>query len=116
MSALPPLLRPQWADRYVKLLAQEGRLVCLEFPTHKPIDSGGPPWALPPRVYAAHLPRPGKVLPYGEDGDLVESEIGEPSSNGLKCVEHFKPRRTHEIGTLEDGSIADWIGVWTHPS
>jgi methyl halide transferase len=115
LSALPPSLRPNWSKRYGELLAPDGLVVCLEFPTYKEPSSGGPPWALPPKIYAAHLPRPGKELPYAEDGELVESEIGEPSKNGLRRIAHFQPKRTHEIGYSKDGKVTDWISVWAHP-
>lgn len=62
----------------------------------------------------AHLPRPGKDLPYKEDGDLLESAIGEPIKGGLQRIEHFQPKRTHEIGYAEDGTVTDWISVWSH--
>jgi len=90
--------------------------VCLEFPTYKPPSTGGPPWALPPHIYTAHLPRPGEELLYGEDGELVESTLGEPSKNGLQCIAHFQPNRTHKIGYTEDGKVTDWISIWTHPN
>lgn len=108
-------MRPAWSRRCVELLAPEGRLVCLEFPTYKAPSTGGPPWALPPEVYKAHLKRPGEELPYSEDGELLISELKEPLRNGLKCIAHFQPRRTHEIGYSQDGAVTDWIGVWEHP-
>lgn len=109
-------MRPAWSNRFRELLAPEGRIVCLEFPTYKEPSTGGPPWALPPKIYMAHLPRPGKELPYTEDGELKESEIGEPSENGLRRIEHFQPKRTHAIGYSEDGKVTDWISIWAHPS
>jgi hypothetical protein len=115
LSALPPSMRPAWSRRMGELLAPEGRLVCLEFPTYKPASTGGPPWALPPKIYAAHLPRPGEELPYDEDGELLESKIGEPNSKGLHCIAHFQPKRTHDIGYSQDGTVTDRIGVWAHP-
>ncbi|KAH8602156.1 S-adenosyl-L-methionine-dependent methyltransferase [Bisporella sp. PMI_857] len=116
LSALPPSLRAGWASRNVELLAPEGRLVCLEFPTRKLPSTGGPPWALPPEVYMAHLPRPGKDLPYADDGEILEAKIGEPSVNGLNRLEHFQPQRTHEIGYSDDGKVTDWISIWAHPN
>ena len=89
--------------------------MCIEFPTYKPPSTGGPPWALPPKIYMAHLSRPGKELPYGEDGEILTSEIGDSSADGLQRVEHFQPKRTHEIGYSEDGKVTDWISVWAHP-
>jgi SAM-dependent methyltransferase len=115
LSALPPSLRPAWSARLCELLAPKGRLVCLEFPTYKPPSTGGPPWALPPQMYLAHLTRPGDILPYGEDGELLESKLKEPNKKGLQRIAHFQPQRTHEIGYSQDGKVTDWIGVWRHP-
>ena len=114
MSALPPVMRPAWSKRFVELLAPEGRVVCVEFPTYKPPSTGGPPWALPPKVYLAHLSRPGHKLPYGEDGELQESKLGEPSRIGLQRVEHFQPKRTHQIGYDAQGKVTDWVSFWGH--
>ncbi|PBP16007.1 thiol methyltransferase [Diplocarpon rosae] len=116
LSALPPTTRPAWSERVVELLAPEGRLVCIEFPTYKPPSSGGPPWALPPHVYLAHLSRPGEQVPYTEDGVLDESKLGNPSKTGLVRAEHFQPKRTHQIGYDVEGKVTDWVSIWTHPS
>jgi len=62
----------------------------------------------------AHLPRPGKDLPYTADGELLESEIGDMTERGLQRIEHFQPKRTHEIGYAENGTVTDWISVWSH--
>lgn len=107
-------MRPAWAKRESDLLAPGGRLVCLEFPTYKPPSSGGPPWALPPRIYEAHLPRPGQELAYGEDGELLEDKLGEPCKNGIERIAHFQPAKTHPIGYNAEGKVTDWIGVWSH--
>lgn len=109
-------MRPAWSKRYTELLSPEGRLVCLEFPTYKSPSAGGPPWALPPKVYMAHLPRPGEEIQYGEDGELLDTRLGKPSVNGLERLEHFQPEKTHEIGYDSDGKMTDWIGVWAHPN
>lgn len=114
LSALPPSLRPAWSKRFVELLAVDGRVVCIEFPTYKPPSTGGPPWALPPKVYMGHLPRPGEELSYSEDGDLQEQKLREPSKDGLKRIEHFQPKRTHEIGYNAEGRVTDWVSVWVH--
>ena len=114
LCALPPVMRPKWSKRYNELLSPEGRLVCLEFPTFKTPSAGGPPWALPPKIYEAHLPRPGEELSYGESGELLESKLGDPVSNGLQRIAHFQPKRTHEIGVNSEGKVTDWIGVWAH--
>ncbi|PBP17545.1 OTU-like cysteine protease [Diplocarpon rosae] len=116
LSALPPTTRPAWSGRIVELLAPEGRLVCIEFPTYKPPSTGGPPWALPPHVYLAHLSRPGEQVPYAEDGVLDESKLGEASKTGLVRAEHFQPKRTHQIGYDVEGKVTDWVSIWMHPS
>jgi hypothetical protein len=97
-----------------QLLSPEGRLVCVEFPTYKPPSTGGPPWALPPKIYTAHLPRPGQELPYDEEGNLLEDKLGEPTEDGLARIAHFQPKRTHQIGIGADGKVTDWVGVWKH--
>lgn len=116
LCALPPNMRPAWSKRQNELLAPQGRLVCLEFPTYKEPSTGGPPFGLPPKVYTAILPRPGVEMKYSDEGDLIETELGPPSEKGLKQIAHFKPKRTHQIGYAEDGTITDWIGVWVHPN
>ncbi|CZT45249.1 related to thiol methyltransferase [Rhynchosporium secalis] len=116
LSALPPVMRPAWSKRFVDLLAPEGRIVCVEFPTYRPPSTGGPPWALPPKVYLAHLARPGEELPYAEDGELQDSKLGESSKNGLVRVAHFQPERTHQIGYDAEGRVTDWVSVWMHSS
>ncbi|KAL3424648.1 thiol methyltransferase [Phlyctema vagabunda] len=116
LSAMPLSMRAAWSKRQNELLAPEGRLVCLEFPTYKPLSTGGPPFGLPPKIYTALLPRPGQELKYDDQGELLEAELGPPSSKGLKQIAHFKPKRTHEIGYAADGTITDWVGVWAHPN
>lgn len=69
-------------------------------------------WALPPKIYMAHLSRPGEELAYGEDGELLESKLGEPSKTRLHRIEHFQPKRTHEIGYDSEGKVTDWVSVW----
>jgi hypothetical protein len=87
-----------------------------EFPTTKDISTGGPPWALPPNVYKALLRHPGEELPYDDSGNLLESQLGDPSKTGLQQIAHFQPKRTHEfMGYNTPGNISDWIGVWIHP-
>ncbi|ESZ92363.1 hypothetical protein SBOR_7247 [Sclerotinia borealis F-4128] len=113
--ALPPVLRPAWSKRYHELLSPEGRLICLEFPTTKSPSLGGPPWAMPPRIYEGHLSRPGEVLPYTEEGCELEVEkLGPSHQNGLQRIAHFHPKRTNEGGYGEDGTINDFISVWSH--
>lgn len=89
--------------------------MCVEFPTYKPASTGGPPWALPPKIYMAHLPRPGEELPYDEVGDLLESQLGQPSAKGLQRIAHFQPKRTNKAGYSAEGKVTDWVSVWVHP-
>lgn len=89
--------------------------MCLEFPTYKPPSTGGPPWALPPKVYAGHLQRPGIELPYDEEKGLLEDQLEPPTQNGLKQLAHFQPERTHQIGYDSEGKVTDWISIWAHP-
>lgn len=105
-------MRPEWSKRFNELLTPDGRVVCLEFPTYKPASTGGPPWALPPKIYMAHLPRPGVEVSYGEDGELQEDRLPEPSKDALQRITHFQPERTHEIGYDAEGKVTDWISVW----
>lgn len=113
--ALPPVLRPAWSKRYHELLSTEGRLICLEYPTTKSPTLGGPPWAMPPKIYEGHLPRPGEVLPYNtENGELEAQKLSSPPQDGLKRIAHFHPKRTNRGGYDEDGNVNDWIGVWSH--
>jgi len=96
-----------------QLLAQDGRLVCLEYPTYKPHNTGGPPWALPPKVYFGHLPRPGQELPYDDEDGLSEEKLGPQEEEGLHRLAHFQPERTHDAG-VKDGKTTDWISIWVH--
>ena len=114
LSALPPSLRPTWAARMAQLLSPTGVLICIEWPSTKAPDSGGPPWALPPQVYEAHLPRPGKELKYGEDGTILVDKLGPEPKDGLLRTEHFHPKRTHKQGMSEGGTVTDWVGIWKH--
>ncbi|KAH8821087.1 thiol methyltransferase-like protein [Xylogone sp. PMI_703] len=116
LSALPPSLRPAWSKRFVELLAPQGRVVCIEFPTYKAPSTGGPPWGLPPKVYTGHLERPGEELPYDDEKGLLEDQLGPPTPSGLKRIAHFQPKRTHQIGYDEEGKVTDWLSVWAHPT
>ncbi|CAG8979066.1 hypothetical protein HYALB_00000195 [Hymenoscyphus albidus] len=116
LSALPPSLRAGWSARFKELLAPQGKIICVEFPTYKPHSTGGPPWALPPKVYLGHLSRPGQELPYDEETGLLESELKEPGKDRLERLEHFPPKRTHQIGYNADGKVTDWVSVWAHPN
>lgn len=113
--ALPPELRPKWAARQATLLAQEGRLVCLEFPLYKDPKIGGPPFGMNAEAYVAHLSRPGEELKYNEKGypEGTEEDFvkGRNVEKGLERVERWKPERTHKIG---EGT--DHVSVWKHVS
>lgn len=98
----------------VELLSPTGVLICGEWPSEKDLGAGGPPWPLPPQVYLNHLSRPGQELAYGEDGRFLEDKLGPVSKDGLKRIEHIRPKRTHPAGMTEDGRIHDWISVWKH--
>lgn len=92
-------------------------MICLEFPSAKPVSSGGPPYALPPAVYEGHLPRTGQHLAYDVDGNLDVSKAGEEAEDGLVRLAHIKPKRAHRVPGIavdEDGNILDWIGIWAH--
>ncbi|WYZ41822.1 hypothetical protein EsH8_V_000717 [Colletotrichum jinshuiense] len=118
LCALPPTARPLWATRTTSLLGPQGRLVCLEFPSGKPLSSPGPPWGLLPEVYLALLARPGEPLEFSrstEAGDETDVVVVPPfREDGLRRLELIKPARTHRAGTNEDGTVRDWIHVWSH--
>ncbi|KAJ4336713.1 hypothetical protein N0V95_008551 [Ascochyta clinopodiicola] len=112
LCALPPSLRPSWAKRISSLLSKNGSLICLEFPTHKPASSGGPPWSLPPTVHAELLKQPGKEISYDEGGVVVASDR-EEGPGALRRVAHYTPRRTHDAGVIK-GVVRDNVSVWRH--
>jgi hypothetical protein len=112
LCALPPALRPAWAARIAQLLAPTGTLICLEFPTHKPAASAGPPWSLPPTVHLELLKRPGEEIEYDEGGVVVASERSE-SEGALRRVAHYTPKRTHEVAVIK-GVVRDCVSVWVH--
>ncbi|KAJ4372910.1 hypothetical protein N0V83_003201 [Neocucurbitaria cava] len=120
LCALPPSLRPQWAARTVSLLRRpknsndEGTLICLEFPTHKPASSGGPPWSLPPIVHAELLKQPGQDISYGDKGVVTETSRPE-AKDGLARVAHYTPQRTHTVGVV-NGIVRDCVSIWRHKS
>ncbi|KAK3325265.1 S-adenosyl-L-methionine-dependent methyltransferase [Apodospora peruviana] len=118
--ALPPTDgRPKWAKRVASLLTPTtGRLVCLEWPLHKPASTGGPPWGVTAEAYAAHLARPGEVLTYDEkSGNLIsKTDCDNIAPGGLKRLVQIQPTRTHKIGYDPDtGNMIDFISVWGHP-
>lgn len=109
LCIFPPILRPKWSLRHSQLLSKDrsSRLVCVEFPTTKPPSLKGPPFGVAPKVYLGHLNRPGEQLPYDDEDDLLEHEMGPRAQDGLVRVAHWQPERTHAIG-----KDTDWISVW----
>lgn len=110
--ALPPVLRHRWAASVQRLLKPGGHLVCVEFPLTKPIDAGGPPWALRENIYSLHLKYPGIELAYDEHYNLLEEkseEVGKLHSKapGLVRVDRWKAEKTHDIGKGKD-----WVSIW----
>src|SRR5262245_7804723 len=91
-----------------------GRLICLEWPLHKPPSTNGPPWGLTPAVYEAALSHPGGSLLYAEDGSLLDNDLVAPSAGALKRLDRIKPARTHKAGIDEQGTVLDFISVWSH--
>ncbi|KAH7082809.1 S-adenosyl-L-methionine-dependent methyltransferase [Paraphoma chrysanthemicola] len=112
LCALPPDLRPRWAHRTASLLSPSGALVCLEFPTHKPAASAGPPWSLPPTVHVELLKRPGEDIKYNDTGVVVATDRPE-SAQALVRVAHYTPKRTIGPGVV-NGVVRDCVSVWRH--
>jgi hypothetical protein len=112
LCALPPNLRPLWAARTASLLATDGVLICLEFPTHKPAVSGGPPWSLPPLVHQELLKCPGQDLQYDPAGVVVATNRPE-AQDALVRIAHYTPARTHSVGVV-NGVVRDCVSVWRH--
>lgn len=80
-----------------QLLAIEGRLICVEFPSAKDPLIGGPPYALPPPVYTEHLAHPGMELPYDDKGHIREAVSGPSSADALTRLAHWQPIRTRKL-------------------
>lgn len=117
LCALPPEARPLWAKRTTGLLSHHAnsRLICLEFPIGKPMSEGGPPWGLWPETYEALLAAPGEEIKYEEDGSGIPCAAAatRPQVEALHRLCLVKPNRTHSSGTAEDGSVKDFISVWS---
>ncbi|KAK8116291.1 hypothetical protein PG984_012793 [Apiospora sp. TS-2023a] len=111
--ALPPSVRPAWAQRYRDLLAPNARLVCLEFPSTKSPEEPGPPWAMNPHTYVAHLGHPGEEVATDEHGGVLKDKVEPPREDGLMRLLHTKPPRTHAAG-YKDGQVVDCISIWCH--
>ncbi|PNY23664.1 thiol methyltransferase 2 [Tolypocladium capitatum] len=112
LCALPPEARPRWAKRVASLVHPKGRLVCLEFPSGKPLSEPGPPWGLSPEVYEALLTAPGEDIAYDADGNVMGTASPQPRDDALHRLSIIKPTRTHPAGTAEDGTVLDFISVW----
>ena len=99
-----------------ELIHHKGRLVCLEFPSGKPLSTEGPPWGVNPEVYEALLNNPGGEVAYAADGSgnlAEETAASKPHEDALHRLCIVKPARTHKAGTAEDGSVTDFISVWS---
>jgi hypothetical protein len=94
------------------LLAPDSVLVCLEFPTHKPAASAGPPWSLPPTVHQELLKNPGEDIMYDDKGVVVATDRKE-GDKALVRVAHWTPKRTHNIAVI-NGVVRDCVSVWRH--
>jgi len=95
-----------------QLLAEDGRLVCLEWPLPKAPNEQGPPWGLTPEIYEALLSRPGDEVAYLPDGNVDPAERGPPGPRALARLLRVKPSRTHQTGTDEQGEAHDRLSVW----
>lgn len=113
LCALPREARPRWSQRMTELLISDGRLVCLEFPTSKPMSEPGPAWGVSPELYEALLTAPGEDIAYHSDGTVDETPSPKPRTDALHRLSLIKPLRTHGDGTGNDGAILDFISVWS---
>ena len=110
LCALPPALRPKWAKRMSELLAEDGCLVCVEFPLQKEPRMGGPPHGLTKELYEELLGRPGRDVGYDEGGYVTPDRSGGGVAEGaLERVERWTAERTHAAG---QGS--DCVSIWRH--
>lgn len=128
LCALPPVLRPQWAERMSELLAPGGRLVCLEFPLGKDPLAGGPPHGLTSGLYVRLFQAPGREVEYDAAGKAVEGESTEFTGAALVRVAHWKAERAHAAGQVRvhlpefhygianDGCLQgnECVSVWKH--
>lgn len=124
LCVLPFELKPKWAKHQSSLLRRhdtkadpnsetrpnDGMLICIEFPTSKPLAQGGPPWALPPITYVELLKRPGEDITYNENGEVVATDRPE-ADDALVKIAHYTPRRTHEVAKV-DGVVRDCVSIW----
>ncbi|KAG8413374.1 hypothetical protein J3458_012943 [Metarhizium acridum] len=107
--ALAPAMRHHWALRLLQLVSPhpESRLICLEFPTCKAPNTGGPPFGVPSPVYVAHLGHPGSEQPYDAQGNLLMDDVKAVESPCFQRIAHWKAERTHEVG-----KGTDWVSIW----
>lgn len=114
--ALDPSLRPRWAARMSQLLgpSPHSNLICLEFPTYKPLSTGGPPFGSAPEAYVEHLSHPGKEINYDEGGHVESSIVAEVGDDALVRIAHWQPKRTHAVGIDQMGNVRDFIAIWRH--
>jgi hypothetical protein len=89
-------------------------LICLEFPTYKPLSTGGPPFGSPPEAYMAHLSQPGREIPYDELGCVQGNGADGAVKDALVRTAHWQPKRTHEVGKDEKGNVRDFVAIWRH--
>ncbi|KAG5969682.1 hypothetical protein E4U55_002026 [Claviceps digitariae] len=115
LCALPPSERPAWSSRITQLLHPSGHLICLEFPSGKPLSDGGPPWGLTPEVYEALLGAPGMPVLYREDGSgrPLDDVSAKPHPGALHRLSLMKPARTHGMAVAEGDNERHMISVWT---
>jgi len=86
LCAMPPELRPDWAQRMTELVKPGGYLICLEFPLYKDRSLPGPPWGLE-----------------GVHEELLSEH------NGGKFVreEYIRPKRSYEVS-----KGTDMLSIW----
>lgn len=106
-----------------QLLARpDGRLVCLEFPTGRKLEEGGPPYSAAFWFYQLHLTNPGReqVIRYETDGGIGSTKVHSINmdavnrcSDGLAMMARFRPEEIREVGRDGDGKFGrDWVSVW----
>jgi hypothetical protein len=66
-----------------------------------------------PETYEALLVAPGEPVSYNDDGTPVERVALMPRADALHRLSLIKPTRTHKAGTNDDGSVRDFISVWS---
>ncbi|WZH43733.1 S-adenosyl-L-methionine-dependent methyltransferase [Fusarium acuminatum] len=113
LCALPREARPKWARRMTELLSHDGRLICLEFPSTKPMSANGPPWGVSPELYEALLASPGEEIAYNDDGTVHEDPSSKPWADALHRLSLLKPTRTHKAGISPEGAVLDFLSVWS---